>query len=465
MKVIGSHFLFWLLLSLPLAAADYTNSPPLRPTIEVQEDVYSFEPADNGSGPLWCSGSTCLVRLGQDVFASGIETIRDCPPLNNCRWMLFARGANGWERKQVDPIDRTREPCPLACFADGRLFLSANPTLRTNREPGGGLARPQILEFDTRERSLPYRALLPLWENSPQFTEHSYRSLAGDPGNHELILFQNIEYTHAEWSFLDRNGTWSAHGKLVFPWGADYEKPQRIRVCYPNVLLQNRAVYFCGVSDIVEPKAEWRAYKKQLTGQNWDYDFRRLFFTWTPDIRTGRFHDWIELASRDQTCGWISPGDLWVASDGGVHIIWSERALDERLRDKFYPGAQQSYAINYALVRDGKINLRRTLIEAGQGGETPSAPRFQITRSGRLVLFYYVSGKNAAGQSVSENRVLEILDNGNTTSPIKVPLASPFTGAFTATVRGGSPPSDTLELLGHRAGKPLTVSYARIRLF
>ncbi len=40
----------------------------------------------------------------------------------------------------------------------------------------------------------------------------------------------------------------------------------------------------------------------------------------------------------------------------------------------------------------------------------------------------------------------------------------PLTSYFTATVRGGSPPSDTLELLGHRQAMASMVSYARVRL-
>ena len=37
----------------------------------------------------------------------------------------------------------------------------------------------------------------------------------------------------------------------------------------------------------------------------WDYDFRRLFFTWCEDLEQGTFHQWIELSSRDHTGGWI----------------------------------------------------------------------------------------------------------------------------------------------------------------
>ena len=113
----------------------------------------------------------------------------------------------------------------------------------------------------------------------------------------------------ANLKFLDRHDKWSAQGQLRWPWGADYPKPQPIRICYPNVALHNRAVHFCGVSDIVEPNPDWRAFKRELTGREWDYDFRRLFYTWTPDLTRFAFRDWIEIASREETCGWISPVD------------------------------------------------------------------------------------------------------------------------------------------------------------
>lgn len=442
-----------------------TASTRLQAVVEIEEDVYTFEPANNGAGPMWCHGSTCLVRIGDDVFASGLETLADAKPLNNCRWTLFKRESSGWKLVESDETGRTREPSPLAAFPDGRLLLSANPTLVTNREAYSGPARPEILQFRANDLGRTPELILPKWDGEPRFTEHSYRSFAADGPGREFILFQNIDYTHAEWSFRDRTGQWF-NGKLRWPDGRDYPKPQPIRVCYPNVMLNNRAVYFCGVSDIVEPYSEWRAFKKELTGREWDYDFRRLFFTWCPDITTGKFQEWIEIASRDKTAGGISPGDLWVGPDGTVHIVWTERALDERLREKFFPDAKQSHSVNYAIVRDGKVMERRTLLvaEEGKSKEFPAAPRFQVTPDNRLFLIYYVQGSDATGKRLSENRLMEMLPGGHTSPAVKVEFKKPFTSYFTATVRAGSAPAHTLELLGHREGTPQTVSYGRVRL-
>lgn len=441
------------------------SAPAARPVVEAEEDVYTYTNADNGAGPLWCHGSTCLLRIGDDVLASGLETLSNVKPLNNCRWTLYGRGTSGWQVEQVDPTGRTREPCPLVGFPDGRLFLSANPTL-TGEGTYAGPARPEILQFSARDTKAPFERLLPVWDGNPAFTEHSYRSFAADGPGRELILFQNIGYTHAEWAFRDGAGKWVAQGQLRWPDGSEYPKPQPVRVCYPDVMLKNRAVHFCGVSDIVEPYPEWRTFKKQLTGNEWDYDFRRLFYTWTPDISREKFRPWVEIASQDKTCGWISPGDLWVGTDGAAHVVWAERALDERLRTKFFPEARQSHALNYAIVRAGKVVFRRTLLAAEEGKPSVagSCPRFQVTPDNRLFVIYYASGTGPDGKAVSENRLLEIHPGGEASAPVVVPFKRPFTEYFTATVRGGSPPSRTLELLGQREGTPLTMSYARVRL-
>ncbi len=456
-----------LALAVPALARDQPPDPGgLRPAVEVEEDVYRYEPADNGSGPLWCGGSTCLVRVGDALFASGLEKIPDAKPLNNCRWTLFRRDRDGWGLVQVGK-GRTREPSPLVGFADGRLLLSANPTLVTDPEKYSGPARPEILQFSASDPKAPPEKLLPVWDGTPPFTEHSYRSFAADAANSELILFQNIGYGHAEWSLLDRDGRFSAQGKLAWPWGAEYDKPQPVRICYPNVALVDRAVYFCGVSDIMEPYQKWREYKHQLTGRGWDYDFRRLFFTYSDDVTTGKFHEWVEIASRDKTGGWISPGDMWVAPDGAVHLVWTERAIDTRLREKFFPNAKQSHALNYAVLREGKVVSRRSLLlsEEGESNEIPGRGRFQVTPEGRVFVFCYFSGSDAQGNRISENRLMELHRDGNTGRWVKVPMKHPMTDYFTATVRGGSPPSGVLELLGHRAGRPKVISYARIRLW
>jgi hypothetical protein len=439
-------------------------SAPRAPVVEIEEDVYTWTDAKNGAGPMWCSGSTCLVRCQEKLFATALETVPGADPLNNCRWVLLERGAAGWRRVREDG-GRTREPSPIAASASGRVFVSTNPTLGTGPEPNGGPARPDLLEFAATDSMAAPSALGPRWDGAPPFREHSYRTLAADGPAGEVLLFQNIDYTHAEWAFRDRAGAWAARGSLVWPWGTNYEHPQPIRVCYPTVALRDRAVCFFGVSDIFEPRTDWHAEKERITGQHWDYDFRRLFYTWTPDITTDGFRPWIEVASRDATCGWLSPADLWLGPDGNAHLLWIERAIDERLREKFYPGARQSHRLIHAIVRDGKIVSRETLLESTEDhpGLVASAARFQGAPDGRLFIFLHVSGRDTDGRSVAENRLMELQPAGGRPM-VTAPLQHPFTSFFTATVRAGSPPSSTLDLLGTCADKPNTVRYARLKL-
>jgi len=205
---------FLLGFSVIARAADLPPADVLAPVVEVEEDIYRYTNAQNGAGPMWCSGSTTLVRTGDRLFVSGLETIPDAKPLNNCRWMLFTRGTNGWTRVRVDTDGRTREPSPLAAFPDGRVFLSVNPTLGRGPQPHGGPARPDVLQFSATEPTVAPVPLVPLWQGKPAFSEHSYRTFTADGTAGELLLFQNIGYTHAEWTFRDRHGKWSAQGQI-----------------------------------------------------------------------------------------------------------------------------------------------------------------------------------------------------------------------------------------------------------
>jgi hypothetical protein len=123
--------------------------------------------------------------------------------------------------------------------------------------------------------------------------------------------------------------------------------------------------------------------------------------------------------------------------------------------------------IEYASLRDGKIQDRHTLVasEEGSGKPVPSAPRFHVSREGRLFVVFYVNGSDQSGHSVSENRVLEISRLGSVLAEASLPLKHPFTSYFTATIRAGSTPSDTIDMLGECAGIPSTIRYARIRLW
>ena len=103
--------------------------------------------------------------------------------------------------------------------------------------------------------------------------------------------------------------------------------------------------HFIGVGDIVEPITAWRDAKLEITGREWDYVFRRLFYAYTPDVTAQPFGERIEIANRDQTAGHIRNGDLHLDADGLVHILWTESNLDHRLRDRFFPDQQIAHTL------------------------------------------------------------------------------------------------------------------------
>jgi hypothetical protein len=209
--------------------------------------------------------------------------------------------------------------------------------------------------------------LFPSWEGMPPFREHSYRSFAADGDRGELILFQNIGYGHAEWAFRNGDGRWSASGKIEWPGGDEYDLPHPLRLCYPNVALKDRSVHFFGVGDIVEPVAAWRDYKTELTGRKWDYVFRRLYYNFTADIENEPFGKWIEIASRETTAGFLWPCDMWLDEENRVHLLWTDRAIDPRLRDRFFPDVRQSNPLNYAVVLNGRIIEQKVLLSSYRG--------------------------------------------------------------------------------------------------
>jgi hypothetical protein len=122
--------------------------------------------------------------------------------------------------------------------------------------------------------------------------------------------------------------------------------------------------------------------------------------------------------------------------------------------------------LNHAVVRGGKVIHRRTIMESqgGTSGLSGSASRFHVTPDHRLFVVYRFFDAGKDGRRRMENRIVEILPDGATGTPVRIPLEKPFISFFTTTVRAGSPPSWTLEMLGQRERVPDTISYARVNL-
>ena len=453
LKGLPGVLLIAALVSEPLFYA--FAEKPLQAVVEVEEVVCSYVPPDNGAGPLWCYGAPLLVRWKGDVFVSATETGKDVPKLCNTRWQLFGRGQGGWQLVHKPDSFREREPCPLVVFSDGRLFLSINASLTP---PGTqyGACDPHLMECSANNLQGDPRPVRPPWQKDSRFTDHSYRGIAADGARGEILLL-NIHSRTGEqwWAFLDEGGKWSKQGQIRFP----------IRACYPQVALREGAAHVLAIGDIVEPNEEWRKYKRQKTGREWDYVFRRLFYTWTPTIAETDFAEPLELENLDATAGYIRNLDLWVDSRGGAHILYLKKPVQSALlRDAFFPEEKMTTSLEYAVLRRGQVVRRSTLVKGGEGASTevPGNARFHATEDGELFVVYYCGGTDRAGQRVSENRILHVLPEGGAKA-IRIPLDHPFTTFFTASERGGSPPSKIIDLFGS-GHEPRTLRYARIRL-
>jgi hypothetical protein len=336
--------------------------------------------------------------------------------------------------------------------------LSVNPST----EPPGtqyGRCDPHLLRFDIRgiDRDQSPAALRPPWPKTAHFTDHSYRGIAADSRRGEILVLNIDATTSAQhWALGTADGVFSRTGAIAFP----------IRACYPQVGLRNGAAHILAIGDIVEPRAEWRSFKKQKTGRAWDYVFRRLFYTWTPDISRREFAPPSEIDTLEATGGHITNLDLWIDPKGTAHLLYRKTNLSPLLRDRFFPGQAIVTTLEHVEVREGKVSQRTTLVSGGEKArETPHYGRFHATPDGTLWVVELVSGTRPDGSSFVENRVFPIQpgQEKEKISPVRLAIKTPLTTFFTAAERGGNRPSNLLDLFG-TGSDGATLRYARVRI-
>ncbi len=428
-----------------------------EPVLEIEEVVTRYTSAGNGAGPLWCYGSTVIARIGDDVYLSVIETGRDVPLLCNTRWQLWHRSdKEPWRIVQNEREFRQREPCPIGVFQNGTVFLSVNPST----EPPGteyGPCLPQVLEFDTGSLSKRPKVNKPVWAEGTDFTDHSYRGFSADGAGEELLLVNINANTSEQFvSYRDRNAKWRQKGKITFA----------VRACYPQAALKNKSAHILAIGDIVEPNEEWKKLKFEKLNRAWDYVFRRLFYTYTPDIELVPFNESVEIDSVEQTGGHIRNLDLYVDDSGVAHVLYLKRPHQYAfLRDKYFPDQPMTAHLEYMVIKEGKVLSQRTLAETpmeGKEGLEPSCARFHVDSQGDIYVVAAGTMKkdqpgtfgNFVARLGKENRTLEFH---------RINLEHPFRTFFTNTPRGGSKPCDTIDLFGIADDNP-NLRYARIRL-
>ncbi len=416
------------------------------PIIEVEEDVYTFTNPNNGSGPLWSYGCTVIARIGDDTYATQMETGDGVDPLCNTRWRILRRRDGVWTPIAEADQYRQREPCPIAVTGDNTLNLYVNDS---QTPPGTHYQRclPHVLRFRVDETVPTLAAVMPDWGVSTTFTDHSYRGYASDRTTESLLMVNiDAQTSKQHYALMDRHGVTKSFGAITFP----------IRSAYPQVALQNGAAHILAIGDIVEPNDTWREYKFEQTERKWDYVFRRLFYASAPNLAETGFKEPIEIANVDETAGYIGNQDLWIAPEGDSYILYTQRETQSAMmRDKFLPGSSLLNSLHLAVVAtDGTIE-RRVLMK-GTDGQHPGHARFHATPDGKLYVLLNVNGTNGG------NKLLQIRPTLGV-NRVDVQFKKPFRSFVLATERAGNTPSAYIDVFGIQ-GDNNTMAYGCIRL-
>ncbi len=193
-----------------------------------------------------------------------------------------------------------------------------------------------------------------------------------------LLLSINARSSEQFVSFKDSSGKWEEKGKIEFP----------VRSCYPQVALRDRAAHVLAIGDIVEPNKQWQKLKYEKLNRKWDYVFRRLFYTYSPDIEKTPFSKPLEIDSVEKTGGHITNLDLYIDASGTSHILYIKRPHQYGfLRDKYFPNEPMTVSLEYMQIKHGKITERRTIAKSAPGNTkelSPSYGRFHVNSKSNL---------------------------------------------------------------------------------
>jgi hypothetical protein len=120
--------------------------------------------------------------------------------------------------------------------------------------------------------------------------------------------------------------------------------------------------------------------------------------------------------------------------------------------------------LEYVVVKGGKVLSRKTLAETPQDskGLEPSYGRFHISSEGALWVITAGTYTDGAERTFG-NYIGRILPGQSMPKFVRIDLKHPFGTFFTNTPRGGSEPSDVIDLFGIADDNP-NLRYARIHL-
>ncbi len=458
-----------LIASSILLATFFNPLQGVEVKVNREETIVSEIPLfGNGSSPGWNNGSPMIVRKGDDVWFSLSRPVAGVPPYANTIWQIYKRQKQGWTVILETDGPSEREPCPLALLNSYTLAVFVNPKtsflrFRVENEAILWNSHPHLLAFPLGMDDPETFALEPRFSGNPVLREHTYRGLAVDPRTSEVLIMvvdPDSELYHP--SYLDGEGQWHAMEAFTFP----------IRGLYPNLYVRGGEAHIAAVSDIKEPVQAWRDAKYRVFQRHWDYAFRHIYYSWTPDARKRGFETSLLIDSIEDRPGSARNLDLIVDVDGTAHLLYVKNRFQyEFLRDEFFPDEPMAVEIGYAQVKQGRLIYLRT-IGKGLSDSDPKdlAPgeygnlnwgRLHRLEDGSIVVIY--SGEDRDGAGMWITRLNKVGVAGEATKiPMEHPMGSRF---FTNTERGGSAPSNTIDLLELGYGSEYhSVRYAEIEV-
>ncbi|MBT5816522.1 MAG: hypothetical protein HOI15_19520 [Opitutales bacterium] len=425
----------------------------------VEETIDLVPSPNNGASPLWCFGSSIFVRDADRIYLSLLRPDAAYEPSCNAHWEVWGRDSNVWEQQFTGGSGLEREPCPLGLLGSGELVLSIHPKFAVKPfQDGKGdvswYCQPNLLGIDpdATDNDAAYSHYHPIFPNGAQFTQHSYRGMGIDRKSRDILLMvidQREEHYQPSWK--DGEGKWRVLPLVEFP----------IRSCYPQIALKDGAAHVLAIGDIVEPVEEWRNAKYRELGSDWDYVFRRLFYTWTPRMEESGFVEPIEIDSVDETGGHLLNLDLYLDEQNRAHLLYLKKPYQHAfMRDRYFPGEAMTVSLEYVVIDEGRVVSRHTLVKGStENVDSKSESEMEI-RYGRFhplsngslgVIYSGIWGDRVDNQSgmffstISENGQLL----GHKTLPVDRPITGTF---FTNSPRSGSDVGDRLDVIGALRG-------------
>jgi len=404
------------------------------------EQICETRPFENGSGPEWDRGNAHMIRVGDRVFITNAHVHADRLPFNHTTMELWEKKDGGpWRKVFEDDSGFQREPCPMAYLGGGLLAVTVNPTARSyaKDEPSRVVESvPMMHILDVSGEVKKADTIRLQWDAAQhRFLDHSYRSMAADPQTGDLFL-TNIDYNGEEehlFTLLDKDMHCRKTGRLRFPQ----------RSCYHNIAMKDGEVYLFAVQDIVEPNEEWKAYKRKMTGNEWDFDFRTIYLNYCPDIREGDFEPSQVVCHRENTCGWVANLDCCFDRNGDMLLLASQRNIAHAfMQEPFFPDTPLELCLEVFRYSHGRL-VERTVVDSTTEDEKHSeyGGYFHTAADGSV---YLVWSKKTGCRDVGLGTGMYLSRTADLkAAPVK--LSDEFGMPFGCKTRLGAAPCDTID--------------------